>query len=1073
MFEPDGAAAERRCGTCGTVPDATSRFCAMCGASLSAGGQVAELRRHVVVLFADLEGFTAISEGLDPEVLRAVMDRYFRLCSQVIWNHGGTTEKFIGDAVMAVFGIPVAREDDALRAARAGLEIITELGALNAELGRDYGIGLKIRIGVHAGPVSASYDTFGDFRIVGDTVNTASRLQSAAQAGELLLGESTAQVVRPHMALEEVPPLRVKGKEAPLRAWRVLSASPDAAAVGRTVRLIGRDFELTQLEHTYRRTILRERGCLVTLLGPPGIGKSRLATEFEGTIGGAAPTVLRGHARSYGKGVTYRPVAEMLESAAAGWAAFQLRGETDPEIRRAVGYLSTVLRTPARGAADEGAHGAEVRDIAWALRVFFGSLAERGPLLLVWEDLHWAEPTLLDVVEYLCDELSDFPVMHLCVARPELLESRTSWSGGQAGTMVLELLPLTEQETAELVLELAADGEVAAQDLDDVCRRVAESCEGNPLFAELMLDVVGEAPDNPTPATIQAMLAARLDRLPTDERLVLEMAAVAGREFTAGAARSLLDADERSDTDLGAVLDRLRRGRLVIGRGASEPYRFAQALVRDTAYELTAKRHRLRWHLVLAAGIERRRLPEHDGHLAEPADLDDLGYHLEAAWGLARELHPNGAATRDVADRAAAVLTAQAAVAMDRKDLPAAVSLLERAHEILPSDAPGHLELVLRLSDGRLALQDREGALGAVAADPGGADDVRQRRLGLEIQRHLLELGFGARTPAEILAAEAELERDLLALGAGDLLWCRFHQLRANRHLMQERIGAAEESLRCAERAAAGLPDDYELDRVRRTVGELALWGPTPVSEGLERCRQLADAVGDSRVSLVPILAATAGLLGLAGRQDEAWQAWGRANEYAQDLRLRSADIGLAHVAGVIASMGGDHRTAFDHFDRVRGVLEAAGQAEGALLLEAYAACASVALGEPVPRRFADMSEAEVEAVGDPRTGPLAAVLRARAELTGVGAGAGTPDLDLARSLCERARSLLLTRMEDPYFQGTVLEDVAELLDAVGARQPALEAAAEALDRHRSKGAVTGVERAERLLVRLGAETAS
>jgi class 3 adenylate cyclase/tetratricopeptide (TPR) repeat protein len=1032
----------RSCTTCGTPAEAQSRFCAMCGASLSAVADHDGVRRHVVVLFADLEGFTSISEGLDPEVLRSVMDRYFRLAARVIWDHGGTTEKFIGDAVMAVFGLPQVREDDALRAVRAAGGLVAELGALNAELADEYGLHLRVRVGVHAGPVSASYDAGGNLRVVGDVVNTASRLQSAAAPGQVLVGEAVAQVVRPHVTLEAAGPLALKGKEAPVRAWRVVDASP-VETPARRAPMVGRDVEMVQLRAAYQRTVARGRGAVVTVLGPPGIGKSRLIEEFRAELDDPHLTVLSGRAHSYGRGLTYQPVVEMLASARAAWTAFEARAAADPTAARVLSCLAC-LSTRDSGSSGPGA---EVEEIAWALRTFVAYTAQRCPVLLLWEDLHWAEPTLLDVIEYLADELADLPVMQVCVARPELLEQRPAWCGGNVRALTLELAPLTDEECVRLVAELA--GEVVAHDLDGVCEQVALACEGNPMFAELMLDTLDEDGGvTAVPHGVQAVLAARLDRLDADDRLVLEMAATVGREFTLVDLEHLLAADSRPGVDLAACVDRLRQARLVTGSRLSTRHSFAQALGRDTTYELTAKRDRLRWHVALADAPTGP--PGGVGGLGGVGDGGDrLAYHLEAAALLARELRPAAPDTRELAARAAAALAGQAADARDRKDLRAAARLFERALQVLPAGAPDRLVLALRLSDTWLGLGEHDRALAVL--DQQGVDGPV-----VEVQREMVHLRAGRRTAEQVLDAERALEP---LLGADDLARCRFHQLRAHRHLMCERIGAAEADLSAALVRARAAGDGYEQDTVRRAAGELAVWGPTPVREGLDLCAELAGRFAGSRVSLVPILGATGGLLAMDGQFDRAREALETAVAYAGELRMRGADIGLAHIRGLVESLAGDHQAAAAHFDRARAALADAGHAEGAALLAAYAARELVVGGAPVPRPYDTMGDAEIAAVTDPRTGALTAVLCMHAALA-----AG--DQDRAAARAERAVAAA-ARMDDPYFQGMVYEDVAAAYTAAGRAGPARAAADLAGERFAAKGARAALERVEALRARL------
>jgi class 3 adenylate cyclase/tetratricopeptide (TPR) repeat protein len=1017
----------------------------MCGAALAARSANENVRRHVVVLFADLEGFTSMSQGLDPELLRAIMDRYFRLTAQVIWRYGGLTEKFIGDAVMAVFGMPVARENDALRAVQAASDIIDELDLLNVELDREYGIKLAIRVAVHSGPVSASYDAGGDFRVVGDTVNTASRLQSAAPLRQVLVGEPVAQAVRSRVQLEAVPPLSLKGKGAPARAWRLVSLDAPGDTTSRAP-LIGRDVELLQLRQAYDRALQRGRGCMVTLLGPPGIGKSRLAAAFQASLGERGPVVLSGQAISYGQGVTYRPIVELLESAPGTWAAFASKGVTDPAAARAQACLAGLSRE-----GDTGGPEAEVEEIAWALRAFVASVAERGPLLLVWEDLHWAEPTLLDVIEYLGDELSDSPVMQLCVARPELLDLRPAWSGGRVGAVNLELAPLTTDETLVLVGELRQRGDVVAHDDDEVCALVASACEGNPLFAELMLDIAGDRGSQPMPQTIQALFAARLDQLDVDDRLVLEMAAVAGRDFLVPDVEHALLADARSDIDLGSSLDRLRRMRLVTGNRLSIRHSFAQAFGRDTAYEMTAKRNRLRWHLALA---DRATAAEATSHpqLAGPRNADLLPYHLEAALTLSRELHPNSPASGELGRRATAALTEQAMCAMDRRDLRAAAGLFERAVRALPAGDPRQHELAIRLSDTWLDIGDRDRAHAALGNAPGGD----RLPVEVEIQRELIDLRHGLCTPEHILEVEQRIEP---RIAHDDPAWCRFHQLRAHRHLMNERAGAADASLAAALERAQAMGDSYQQRRILRTSSQLTLWGPTPVPEGLQRCSELACLFADSRVSLVTILSTTGGLLAFDGQFAEARERLATAAAYAADLRMRGADVGLAHLQGMVESIVGEHRAAADHFSRARSILRTAGNANGVALLDAYTARELVAAGGPVPAPYPAMTDDEVAAISDPRTGALTAVLCARA-------AAGAGDVDRVRSLVEWVRALA-GRTDDLYFQGTVHQDIAGTLVAAGRLDEALVAATAARERYRAKGVRAVLPRADDLVSQL------
>ncbi|KJK58833.1 adenylate/guanylate cyclase domain-containing protein [Saccharothrix sp. ST-888] len=1022
-------------------------FCARCGATLTKADRQEATRRHVVILFADLVGFTSMSEGLDPEALRAVMDRYFGLVSRIIWDNGGATEKFIGDAVMAVFGMPQVAEDDAIRAVQAGVEIISALEMLNVELQRDFGLDVAVRIGVHSGPVSATYDRSGDFRIVGDVVNTASRLQSAAPPNRVLVGEAVAQALRGRAHMREVPALTLKGKEALVRAWCVDGLSSSIESATRLTPLIGREAELAQLRQVYERSIGNGRGALVTVLGAPGIGKSRLLDEFLSDLGAPEPVVLRGRAQSFNRGVSYLPIVELLQSAPLEWAAIVDGAATDSAIARAATCLGGLAQR-----STSPRHGAEVEELAWALRTFLMTLAARSSLVLVWEDLHWAEPSLLDILEYLADELSTLPVLQVCTARPELADIRSDWPTGGTSVLTLDLVPLTHAETLLLVSQLAASGDVVAHTVDEVCEEVASASEGNPLFAELLLAMEDNS-NEPLPHTITAVFAARLDRLHPDDRRVLEIAAVLGRDFADTDIEYVLAEDGQEPLDLSACLQRLRRTRLLTGNRISARHCFVQAFSRDTTYELSGKRSRLRWHLALVS-----RATEADGYaVPDGANSDSmLTYHLEAAALLSRQLHPASASTQDISRRASEQLAWQAADATNRKDLRSAAGLLERALGVLASDDLGRLKLTLWLSDTRLELGELDVAdavLRSWSQDQAPASSELSSWV-VPIQREIISLRGGNMTLEAVLAAEQRFEPHLQP--DDHLAWCRFHQLRSHRHLMSEQVGAAEESLTAARRHAQFLDDAREIDRIDRTAVELALWGPAPVSDGLTRCRELVVTFEGSRVNLVPILGAMAGLLGLDGRFDEAADAVQTAARYASDLRMRSADAALTYLRGVIDSLANAHASAAEGFYQARDILAAAGQPDGEALMDAYAAREIVSAGAPVPERYSGLDDRALADIADPRLGALSSVLAAHA-------AANTNDLNRLTGLTDNAVGFA-SRMDDLYFRGTINRDVAMLRYSAGDAAGASTAAATARECFLAKGARAAMPSVDRLL---------
>ncbi|MET8867761.1 AAA family ATPase [Nonomuraea sp. NPDC004580] len=1010
-------------------------------------------RRRVVVVFVDLVGSTELAERLDPELLRSVLDRYHRACTAGIAEHGGVVEKYIGDAIMAVFGVPASREDDALRAVRAAHAALGRVRRLSDDLAPTHGIRLEVHCGIAAGEAMVIDLPGADLRVTGDTVNTAARLQSAAGAGDILMGDEVARMVRAYAQVEPVPPLRLKGKRAPVRAWRLLSlGAPGAARADDQAPLIGREEEARQLRQAYGRAARDRRCCVVTLLGLPGIGKSRLVRDFTGGLPAQTP-VLVGRCPSYGAGITYRPIAEMLEALNGDWPL--VAPELEPASVRALHGL----------AATDGTSGVE--EIARAVRGLFEALARRRPLVVIWEDLHWAEPTLLDLIEQLAARLIDVPVLLVCVARPELLDLRPTWGGGMACAYALELGPLDPGEMRALVACLAPpSGEVVAHGADPLLDRVAEGADGNPLFAELMLETLAEeGADAPLPPTVQALIAARLDRLGDGERDVLERAATIGQVFTRDRLTVLLPGSFDADEALWSLV----RQRMIRRAELPGSYQFTQTLARETVYAMTRKELRATWHLTLAdhltphcpenpspASVQDRspasledREPRHPpaGSFDEPAQ-GDLAHHLETACLLKREVQPDDPLLPALTVRAARALIGAGTHAAHRKDLPAALALLERGRELLPPGDPEHRRLAVRICDAALARGDGERAFAAVEAAEWMLPGDRRTGLTCAIQREALSLRFGLAHPA------LDPLRDLLtAEPDDDLSWCRFHELEALTHLGEGRFGAAEAALRAGLDRARSLGDRYEENRLLSGVCELAQWSPTPIPEGLALCTELSARFADDRALLVPVLITQARLLALAGRIGAARTVLATATRHATDLHLDLAATAVTQVSGLVESLDAHPRAAASRFRQAATALRTAGHPGPAATLDIYAARELIRQG----RHSEATQTLERVAAAGARDGPPAAGVRlqARGQLMSLALRARLASLegdhDRAVTLAAQAAERL-DHTDDPCLRGDVL---AELADAYRTANHPTEADA-ATDRARRAYAAKG-----------------
>ncbi len=640
----------------------------------------------MTIVFCDLSGSTSLGERLDPESVRRMITRYFDTMREALERHGATVEKFIGDAVMAVFGVPSVREDDALRAVRAAAEMRTALEELNEQLELRFGVRLRVRTGVNTGEVIAGDPSQGHGFVTGDAVNVAARLEQAAPDGEVLIGEHTFELVRDSVGVEQVPALDLKGKSEPVTAFRLIDVAGEGA--GRESKLgaplVGREGELALLRDAFERTGAERRCRLVTILGPAGQGKSRLAEEFAHTLRGSA-TVVAGRCLSYGEGLTFWPVREVVE----GLAGIDV-GDSSENAQAAIARMlpadddTAVVLERVAGVLGLSDVAASPTETSWAVRKLLEAVAARQPLVVLFEDIHWGEQTFLDLIEYLAASIRGVPVLLVAVARNDLLDARPEFGGTR-----LELEPLSATESRELIEHLAGGGEVPS----DLVDRAFTAGEGNPLFVEELVRMVVDGRQLSVPPTIQALLAARVDRLDPAERAVVEAAAVVGRSFGGGAVFELVGGEDRSQLDL--CLHALERKDLIqpdAGRFAGEPtFSFKHILIRDVAYQGILKEARADFHERFAGWLERT-AGERSGEYEEI-----LGHHLERACTYLTELGPVDEHGRELAARAAARLGSSGRRALARGDILPAVKLLERAVSLLPEDDPARRDLALKL----------------------------------------------------------------------------------------------------------------------------------------------------------------------------------------------------------------------------------------------------------------------------------------------------------------------------------------------------------------------------------------
>jgi predicted ATPase/class 3 adenylate cyclase len=904
------------CGGCGGFWPDTARFCSACGSPLAAGPPFdGRARKVVTVVFADVVGWTELGERLDPETVRQIMARYFQTLWRVLQRHGGTVEKFIGDAVMAVFGIPVVREDDALRATRAAVEMAEALRLLNEKLERRWGVSLEVRIGVNTGEVVAGDPSDGQVFATGDPVNVAARLQQAAQPGEILIGETTRHLVGDRVIVGEVASLAVKGKTGLVHAARVLGVAAQTPTLSRPVgyRFVGRQRELQLLRDSFERCVQEPACRSVTVLGEAGIGKSRLVRETLEEIRASA-RILVGRCPPYGEGITYLPLLDIVRQLAPAGQddlASLVQGEKEGDL----------VADRIAGAVGLSPSSAPTEETNWAVRRLFEALARRRPLAVVLDDVHWAEPTFLDLVEHIVASVRAVPLLVVCLARPELLDARPAWQASSDNATIVRLEPLAEHEARALLTGVLGGAVVA----EATGSRVLAAAEGNPLFLEQLLAMHAEHGEElGVPPTVQAVLAARIDRLPPVERTVVQQAAVQGRVFSRRALAELVDEQDRPRLD--QTLAALERRELIRpdphAFGADDGVRFAHGLVRDAAYQFLPKATRSRLHERLAGWLERTA----NQRLAELEEV--VGYHLEQAYHYRTELGPVGARERALGTGAARRLDSSGRRALGRSDLPAAIKLLERAAALLSHDDRGRTELLPCLGAalteaGRLSEADQVLQEAVDCARLHGDDRLEGHavveQLFLRIQVDTEKAIAQAREVHERVRAVFEDYEDDHGLSK---LW----RLRALMHWLEGRCRAADDAWGQAAEHARKAGDDRERAEILSWVASSAFIGPTPVEEGIRRCETIREEVREERRAAAATLYPLAGLYAMTGRFDAARELLRSACRTLEDLGFVTLSSSFTQYEGFVEILAGDLARAEERLSWGLGRLEVMGE---------------------------------------------------------------------------------------------------------------------------------------------------
>jgi class 3 adenylate cyclase/tetratricopeptide (TPR) repeat protein len=1029
------------CVRCGAPISADARFCSSCGTAVPTPEGAS--RRRVSALFCDLVGSTAMAERVDPEVVHQIMSRYGGEMATVIRRHGGRVEKFIGDAIMAIFGIPKLHEDDALRAVRAAEEMRRTLASLNDELETSWGVSLHTRTGVATGEVVASGEA-DTLPVVGSIVNLASRLQQAAEPGRILIDRETFRLVRFSVRADPREPLELKGFDDDVGAFDLVSVAGGDRALDRAEPpFVDRASELGLLRTVLSDVELTRRCRVVTIEGDAGIGKSRLVRELLARAEDRV-TVLVGRCRAYGQGPSIRPVAEAIEAAAAiapsasndiGASVAGLLEEQD-DAARVVAPIVALLEPREVGPAPE--------ETFWAVRTVLESIARRRPLVLVLDDVHWADHTFFELVRHVAEWSRDASILVLCLARPDLSDAHPRW-GRAPGDLSLRLEPLPEIDGRELARRLLPPD---ASDLDG---RIAGAADGNPFFLEeivtSLLEEESALRSDPAsiaiPPTISALLAARIDRLAGDERSVLERAAVLGSDFDDASIAAL--ADGGAD-DVSLAVRTLTEKDLLAATERPGGFRFRHDLTREAAYAAIPKSRRVQLHERAAADLAAR---------TQGPDIDALiGHHLEEARRLLLDLGVGGAARADgLGVRAADHLAAAGRAAASRGDVRAAAGLLDRAARLLPERAGPRLEILADLHDAEISSGATDRAADAVSSllaelGPNGGTLHERARMQDSFLRFLLDPNA---IPLDELRSVLDRAVDTFTAAGDDRDLATAFGSRAVVRWLEGDAAAMQADAERAFELARATRNRRMMTDAAATLASALRQGSVPFPEAEPRLLSLIAELEGDRLSQAAIRLDLSLILAMQGALEEARAQAERAQEVFRDLGQRRWLTRGTEVLAEIAKEEGNLTEAIEQHRSVHASFLEQGDAVNAVP-------AALALAEAL-LKAGRVDEADTLAAQAERTAPeddleTQVAWRLIRSSAAVRRGEHERGLDLVRQAVT-----LATPSDFLLMRSQAHAVLAEVLHALGRDEEASAAREAAADGYRRKGATTALER--------------